>query len=62
MTWGPLFIYYCCPECGMKYKYELDKLAAFGDTFGQCPHCGTDGTYEKEGPRLVDDKEYSEVD
>lgn len=62
MTWGPLFLYYHCPECGMKYKYELDLLQELGDRFGRCPECAAMGIYEKEGPRIADDEEYLEAD
>lgn len=62
MTWGPLFMYYHCPECGKKYKYELDLLTFYGDKFGFCPDCDLMGIYEKEGPRLIDDDEYQEVE
>ena len=62
MTWGPLFMYYHCPECGAKYKYELDLIQEFGESFGRCPVCEAMGEFQKEAPRVADDYEYSEVD
>lgn len=62
MTWGPLFMYYNCPHCGMKFKYDLDMLGELGDRFGSCPGCGTMGVYEKEGPRMDDDNLYFEAE
>lgn len=61
MTWGPLFMYYHCPKCGEKYKYELDLIGVYGENFGCCPRCGARGVYDKEGPRQMDDVEYQEV-
>lgn len=62
MTWGPMFMYYRCDNCGKKFKYELDLMVAFGQRFGCCPKCGTMGTFEKDGPRLADDNIYEEVE
>lgn len=62
MTWGPLFMYYRCSECGMKFKYELDMLGVLGDRFGRCPECSAEGIYEKEGPVMSDDNEYVEAE
>lgn len=58
MTWGPLFMYYICPECGLKYKYELGRLTELGNKFGCCPKCGIEGRYIKEGPVVLDDNEF----
>ncbi len=62
MTWGPGFMYYHCPKCGLKFKYALDLMVEFGDDFGKCPECGTEGVYEKDGARTVDDLDYVEVE
>ena len=62
MTWGPMFMYYHCPECGKKFKYELDLMTELGEAFGTCPYCGAPGVFEKDGPRIPDDLEYEEVD
>lgn len=62
MTWGPLFLYYHCPKCSKKFKYELDMMTEFGDEFGFCPDCKVMGVYEKEGARTLDDAEYYEVE
>ena len=62
MTWGPGFMYYHCPSCGLKFKYALDLIPEFGDDFGRCPECGTMGTYEKDGARTLDDADYTEVE
>lgn len=62
MTWGALYMYYKCPECGKQFKYAIDLIPEFGDEFGCCPDCGTAGTYIKEGARTKDDLEYEEVE
>ena len=62
MTWGALYMYYKCPECGKQFKYATDLIPEFGDEFGCCPVCGTPGTYIKEGAVQPDDLEYEEVD
>lgn len=55
-------MYYNCPVCGKKFKYALDLMSEFGEEFGKCPVCGTMGTYEYDGPRRKDDKDYFEVE
>ena len=62
MSWGPGFMYYHCDQCGKKFKYELALIAVMGDAFGRCPKCGTPGTYEYDGARIPNDREYEEVD
>lgn len=62
MTWGAFYLYYHCPECGLKYEYALDLLTEFSNTFGFCPKCGIMGIYEKEGLRQIDDAMYLEVE
>lgn len=62
MTWGPLYFYYHCSECGFKFKYAFDIITEYGDEFGCCPKCGIMGVYEKDGPRQIDDAHYYEVD
>ena len=62
MTWGPMFMYYRCPLCGLKYKYELGRMSEFGAQFAFCPDCHVMGTFEKEGARTPDDADYHEVD
>lgn len=62
MSWGPGFFYYSCPACGKKFKYAQDMIPEFGDKFGECPDCGTMGTYVKDGPRAPDDNAYFEVE
>lgn len=62
MTWGPLYMYYRCDQCGTKYKYELDMLGTLGDSFGKCPNCGSDGIFVKEGPIMTDDNEYIDAE
>ncbi len=62
MTYGALFWYYECPNCKKKFKYGTDLFAQFGDEFGNCPECGTAGTFIKEGAISVDDIEYEDVD
>ncbi len=62
MTWGPCIFYYHCSECGKKFSYAADLMAAFGDNFGKCPNCGAEGIYEKDGARILKDREYEEVE
>jgi len=62
MSWGALYLYYRCPDCGKKFKYAADLIQYFGADFGRCPNCRTDGTFEKEGARTPDDLEYEEVE
>ncbi|MBQ6900095.1 MAG: excinuclease ATPase subunit [Firmicutes bacterium] len=62
MTWGVSLMYYNCPKCGMKFKYALDLMQEFGESFGQCPECGSQGIYEYDGPRRKDDADYFEVE
>lgn len=62
MTWGALYFYYKCPNCGKRFKYAIDLMSEFGDDFGKCPKCETAGTYIKEGARTPDDLEYEEVE
>ena len=54
--------YYHCPKCGKKFSYSLDLMTAFGDDFGKCPDCGTEGIYEMDGARTPNDREYEEVE
>lgn len=62
MTWGALYMYYHCLKCGLKFEYAIDLIPEFGDEFGYCPECKVMGVYEKEGPRLLDDAGYLEVE
>ena len=62
MTWGPMYLYYHCAKCGLKFEYAVDLIPEFGETFGYCPTCQVMGVYEKEGPRLLDDGDYFEVE
>ena len=43
MTWGALYFYYKCPECGKLFKYAIDLIPEFGDDFGKCPALPCDG-------------------
>ncbi|GHU61975.1 hypothetical protein AGMMS49983_02630 [Clostridia bacterium] len=62
MTWGTLFFYYECPDCGQKFKYDFSRNDEFGADFGACPACGVSGAYIGDGPRRPDDLDYPEVD
>lgn len=62
MSWGPGYMYYHCAECGLKFKYALDLIPAFGESYGRCPQCGTAGIYEKDGAVTPDDRDYLEVE
>ncbi|HIS47981.1 MAG TPA: excinuclease ATPase subunit [Candidatus Scybalocola faecigallinarum] len=62
MSWGALYFYYKCPECGKLFKYATDLIPEFGDDFGKCPACNAMGTYVKEGARTKDDLLYEEVE
>ena len=26
MTWGPMYMYYHCPKCGLKFEYAVDMI------------------------------------
>ena len=62
MSWGPCWMYYRCPDCGARFKYETGAIADLGDRFGRCPHCGREGVLTGEGPASPDDAGYEEVD
>jgi len=62
MSWGVGYFYYICPECGCKFKYAIDMIAAFADDFGKCPTCGHMGTYIRDGAIGPDDADYIEVE
>lgn len=62
MSWGSGFFYYHCPDCGKKFKYAVEDIPDFGDSFGACPGCGAMGAYEQDGPRIPQDLEYFEVE
>lgn len=61
MSWGALFMYYHCKDCGKKYKYDSGLIPEFGDDFGRCPDCHGEGVYESEGAISTNDNEYPEV-
>lgn len=29
MTWGPMYMYYHCPKCGLKFEYAVDMIPGF---------------------------------
>ena len=62
MTWGTLWMYYQCPICGRKFKYDASFIPSMGDEFGLCPTCKVEGTLVGEGPVTGDPLEYEEVD
>ena len=62
MTWGPMYMYYHCPKCGLKFEYAVDMIPDFGEKFGYCPKCDVMGVYEKDGARQPDDADYLEVE
>ena len=48
MTWGTYYFFYECPQCGKKYRYELEGSA--DEEFGFCPECHVMGTFVGETP------------
>lgn len=62
MTWGAQYMCYECKECKKKYKYAIDLISDFGDEFGKCPVCGSDGDLVGEGPVLAKYKDFEEVE
>ena len=46
MTWGTYYFFYECPQCGKKYRYELEGSA--DEEFGFCPECHVMGTFVGE--------------
>jgi len=55
-------MYYHCPKCGKKFKYDTALIPVFGESFGYCPDCKCEGTYEFDGARPKDDADYEEID
>ena len=55
-------MYYRCESCGEKFKYAVDMIPVFGESFGCCPKCGIQGTLVKEGAAAPDDSDYPEVE
>ncbi len=43
---GNLLLFYECPQCGKKYRYELEGSA--DEEFGFCPECHVMGTFVGE--------------
>ena len=62
MTWGAQYMCYTCKKCGKKYRYAIDLIGDYGPDYGKCPVCGIMGTYEFDGARMKNDKEYEEID
>ncbi len=62
MSWGALYLYYQCPECGKKFKYATDVMTEYGEDFGKCPNCEIMGTYITEGARIPTDLEYEDME
>ena len=46
MPWGTYYFFYECPQCGKKYRYELEGSA--DEEFGFCPECHVMGTFVGE--------------
>ena len=46
MSWGAFWMYYRCPGCGRKFRWELGDLA--DPAFGRCPGCGREGALDGE--------------
>jgi len=55
-------MYYHCPNCGKKFKYDTGLIAQFGEDFGKCPDCRVEGVYEFDGARGPQDAEYPEIE
>ena len=51
MTWGTYYFFYECPQCGKKYRYELEGSA--DEEFGFCPECHVMGTFVGETLSLI---------
>ena len=62
MSWGPCYFYYCCPDCGKRFKYAADMIPELGERFGCCPDCGKPCSPECEGAVKPDDLLYVEID
>ena len=60
MSWGPFWMYYCCYDCGVKYKSCTDTIA--DPSFGRCPHCDKQGVLVGESGTAVPDDELSYID
>ena len=46
MTWGTYYFFYECPQCGKKYRYELEGSS--NEEFGLCPDCHVMGKFVGE--------------
>ena len=53
MSWGAYWMYYRCPACGSKYRWDLTALS--NPEFGRCPDCGAEGALEGESKALPPD-------
>ena len=60
MTWGAYWMFYTCPQCGKKYKYDLEDVQS--PTFGFCPECKIEGELTAESKTYpADALEYEEI-
>ncbi len=60
MSWGTLWFYYVCPQCGKRFKADLTDMGR--PEFGACPCCGAAGTWVGETSAPPEEPEsYEEV-
>ena len=62
MTWGAQYMCYECKKCGKKYKYAVDLIGDFGEEYGLCPVCGSEGKLVFEGPVSPETSAFEEVE
>ena len=62
MTWGAQYMCYICNNCGKKYRYAIDLIGEYGEDFGKCPDCGSDGKLAWEGPVSTETAQYEDVE
>ena len=53
---------YECKKCGKKYKYAVDLIGDFGEEYGLCPVCGSEGKLVFEGPVSPETSAFEEVE
>ena len=53
---------YVCNSCGKKYRYAIDLIGEYGEDFGKCPDCGSDGKLAWEGPVSTETAQYEDVE
>lgn len=61
MSWGGYWMFYVCPKCKEKFRYELGYLDK--KDFGKCPKCKGIGDLVGESNKNLQEKylDYPEI-